>query len=147
MQTTLNDLKMYTENHQMKINQDKTKVILFNTAIKYEFTPELSLVNDLPLEVVEEVRLLGVQVTSDLSWRSNTSTMCKKGFSRLWMLRRLKPLCASVEELIDVYVKQIRCIVEFASPVWTAGLTLAEQSDIERIKKNCICHHTSRQIY
>ena len=49
------------------------------------------------------------------------------------MLRRLKPLGASVEELLDVYMKQIRCLLEFASPVWTGGLT--EESDIERIQK------------
>ena len=75
----------------MKINERKTKVILFNKAIKYDFMPHLTIDNGSPLEVVEEVRLLGVQVRSDLSWRSNTAVMCQKAYSRLWMLRRLKP--------------------------------------------------------
>ena len=35
---------------------------------------------------------------------------------------------ASVEELLDVDDKQIRCIVEYASPVWTCGLTQAEEN-------------------
>ena len=107
----LNELNGYTETHQMKIKQEKTNVILFN------FLPNLMLEADRPLQVVEEIRLLGVQVRADLSWRSNTTAMCQKAYARLWMLRRLKPLGASVDELLDVYDKQIRCMVEFASPV------------------------------
>ena len=61
--------------------------------------------------------------------------MIKKAFSRLWILRRLKPLGASTMELLDVYQKQVRCIVEYASPVWTGGLTLDEVHQIERVQK------------
>jgi hypothetical protein len=119
----------------MRLNQDKTKAILFNNAVKYDSLPNLRLENDSGVEVVEEMRLLGVQVRADLSWRSNTTTMCQSAYARLWMLRRLKPLGATVEELLDVYDKQIRCMVEFAAPVWTSGLTLAEENQIERVQK------------
>jgi hypothetical protein len=61
--------------------------------------------------------MLGVQVRSDLSWRSNTVAMCQNAYARLWMLRRLKLLGASEVELLDVYDKQIRCMAEFAAPV------------------------------
>ena len=60
--------------------------------------------------------------------------MCKSAYARLWMLRRLKPL-GVFDELLDIYDKQIRCMVEFASPVWTAGLTIAEINQIERVQK------------
>ena len=79
--------------------------------------------------------LQGVQVTADLSWRSNTLAMCQNAYSRLWMLRRLKPLGASFDELLEVYDKQIRCMVEFPSPVWTPGITLEETNQIERVQK------------
>ena len=42
---------------------------------------------------------------------------------------------ASDHELLDVYDKQIRCMVEFAAQVWTSGLTHAEISQIERVQK------------
>ena len=51
------------------------------------------------------------------------------------MLRRLKPLGATEDELLDVYDKQIRCMVEFGSPVWTSGLTIADSLQIERVQK------------
>ena len=130
IQSCINDLITYSNDHQMQINEKKTKVILFNNAIKYDFLPKINLHNNSSLEVVEEVRLLGVMVRSDLSWRSNTSAMCQKAYARLWMLRRLKPLGASVDELLDVYDKQIRCITEFAVAVWTPGVTKDEVNQI-----------------
>ena len=36
---------------------------------------------------------------------------------------------------MDVYDKQIRCMLEFATPVWTSGLTLAEMNQLERVQK------------
>ena len=51
------------------------------------------------------------------------------------MLRRLKPLGATTEELLEVFDKQIRCIAEFVSPFLTAGLTADENNQIERIQK------------
>ena len=135
VQEVLDDLKIYARTNEMRINHEKTKVILFNNALKYDFLPNLTLEEDCQLEVVDELRLLGVQVRADLSWRSNTNEMCKNAYARLWKLRRLKPLGASTDELLDVYDKQIRCMVEFAAPVWTSGLTLAETNQIERLQK------------
>ena len=55
--------------------------------------------------------------------------------SRIWILRRLKPLGASQEELIDVYIKQIRCILEFAVAAWNSGLNKGQIGQIERVQK------------
>ena len=113
----------------MKLNHEKTK------AAKYDFQPNLTLQDGSQLQVVDEIRLVGVQIRADLSWSSNTTAICQAAYSRLWMLRRLKPLGASESELLDVYDKQIRCMVEFCTPVWTSGLTKAEENQIERIQK------------
>ena len=65
--------------------------------------------------------------------------MCKKGYSRLWMLRRLKRLGASSSDMLDVFYKQIRCVLELAVSVWVPGLTQAESFQIERVQK-CALH-------
>ena len=106
----LGELCQFTEKHEMKLNQEKTKAILFNNAVKYDFQPNLTLKNGSQLEVTDELRLLGVQVRSDLSWSSNTTKIFQAAYSRLWMLRRLKPLGATEAELLDVYDKQVRCM-------------------------------------
>ena len=51
------------------------------------------------------------------------------------MLRHLKALGASISDLLDVYEKQIRCVLEFATAVWTPGLTQDEVNQIERVQK------------
>ena len=40
----LNDLNTYANEHQMKINENKSKIILFNNATKYDFLPELYII-------------------------------------------------------------------------------------------------------
>ena len=51
------------------------------------------------------------------------------------MVRRLKSLGASEGDLLDVYEKQIRSILEFACAVWTSRLTKDEVNQIERVQK------------
>ena len=85
------------------------------------------------LEVVEEFKLLGVIITSNLKWNKNIT---QKGFQRLMMLRRLKQLGASQTELKDIYEKQVRSILEFAAVVWHPGLTKKNTAQIERVQKS-----------
>ena len=51
------------------------------------------------------------------------------------MLRRLKGLGASKLELLDVYKKQVRSVLELAVPVWQPALTIQEKNQIERVQK------------
>ena len=55
------------------------------------------------------------------------------------MLKRLKKLGASQNEIKYVYFKQIRCVLELAVAVWTPGLTKGESHQIERVQK-CALH-------
>ena len=55
-----------------------------------------------------------------------------KGYKRLWVLRRLKILGASEKELLDVYQKQVRSVLELAVPVWQPALTTQEKKQIEK---------------
>ena len=87
------------------------------------------------MEVVESFKLLGVKIRSDLKWSENTDYICQRGYGRLWMLRRLKVLGANESELIDVYEKQVRSLLELAVSVWQPALTLSESSQIERVQK------------
>ena len=63
----------------MVINKNKTKVMLFNSGKKYDFLPKIQTDDGTTLEVIEEGELLGVLVRTDMSWKSNTDQLCKKG--------------------------------------------------------------------
>ena len=128
----------YARQNGMKINHKKTKLMIFNPCTSIDFMRELCL-DDVELEVVDEVRLLGLIIRSDLKWVSNTENMVTKANKKLWIIRRLKYLGAEVPDLVDIYIKQIRSILELAVPVWHDSITLAEQTDIERIQKSATC--------
>ena len=98
------------------------------------------------MEVVESTKLLGVVVHSDIRWYENTNYICKKGYQRLWMIRRLKNLGANELELLDIYHKQVRSVLELAVPVWHPGLTLQERDQIERVQK-CALHIVLGESY
>ena len=137
LQDQMNNLIQFTSENEMVINFKKTKVMLFNTGKKYDFQPEINFDDDNNcLDVVEELKLLGVKVTSDLKWHTNTQYICAKGYSRLWMLRNLKRYGASTNDLVDVYQKQCRSVLELAVPAWASGLTKSDIHQIERVQKS-----------
>ena len=119
----------------MKINEDKTKVMLFNRATKTDFLPTLELTKEKHIEVVEEMKLLGVMIRSDLKWASNTKLIIAKCYKRMWMLRNLRKFGADETNLLEVYFQQIRSITEMACPVWNAGLSQQEVRALERLQK------------
>ena len=95
------------------INAGVILYIINNLSLTSAFSIVFVFNND-ELEVVEEKKLLGVVLRSDLSWGANTEYMVKRANRKLWCLRRLKKLGARRSDLIDVYIKQIRSLLEFA---------------------------------
>ena len=51
------------------------------------------------------------------------SVHCKKGNKRLWFLRRLSKLGASIETLVEMFQLSIRNLMEQGAPVFTGGLS------------------------
>ena len=109
--------------------------MLFNTSKNYDFQPEMK-IEGIRIEVVNQMKLLSVIITDDLKWHANTANITKKAFGRLWILRRLKNMGASSATLIDIYYKQVRSVLEYASVVWNAGLKLDDIQKIGRVQKS-----------
>ena len=116
---------------QMKMNLQKTKFMVFNPTSNFDFIPEHK-----EIETNEEMKLLGLVIRNDLSWKSNTEQMIKRAYKRLWIVKRLIMNGACRKDLIDVYAKQVRSILEFGVPVWHPNLTERESKDIERVQKS-----------
>ena len=64
--------------------------------------------------------------------------MCRKAYSRLWMIRNMKKLGVGRADLLDVYNKQCRSLLELAVPAWAPGLTSKECKQIERVQKTAL---------
>ena len=133
----IDKIQEYSIENKMKINADKTNLILFNPCRSKDFLPNKSLQGS-DIKTVESVKLLGVTITSNFSWDENTKLIAKKCYERMWILKRLKNLGANKHDLLEVYVKQIRCIAEYAVPAWNSFLTGRNAIRLERIQKTAL---------
>ena len=54
---------------------------------------------------------------------------------RIWTLRKLQKLGLSQQFILDVYIKEIRSILEYSVPLWNGGITQKESQQIENVQK------------
>ena len=91
------EIKRWTENKKMILNQKKTKVMIFNFTNNYQFTTRLSL-NEENLEVVKNTKLLGIMLNDKLTWDENTEYLIKKAYKTMELLRRAAKFTSSKEK-------------------------------------------------
>ena len=132
-QLELDCIKLSISNNKMAINTMKTKSMLCSTWRKYDFQPEVQLKQGENLEVVQEIKLVGYMLRSDLKTCSNTTYIIKKAYKRMWIIRRLKTLGASTEQLLDVLNKQVLSVLSLGAPAWYGQLTMAERTHLNRV--------------
>ena len=97
--------------------------------------PQLRLGSGENLKVVEENKPLGFTFTTDLKWHKHVQNISKAGYAKLWLLQRFKRTNAPCHVLIDIYMKQIRSVLEYAVPAWATLLTEEDCRHLERIQK------------
>merc|ERR1712081_114943 len=131
----LEDIEDFTIHQNLKINESKTEVMVFNMSKCWQFPPEVGFSADKNLDYVRKAKVLGIMVSDDLKWAENTDYITSKALARLWTLRRLKNLGISNDVIFDVYPKEIRTILEFGVPVWNGGITFSDSAKIEAIQK------------
>ena len=72
----------------MKLNAKKSNAMIFNFTQDYQFSTRLYIENNL-LEIVQETKLLGTIISSDMTWYANTEMLVKRAYQRMIMLRKL----------------------------------------------------------
>ena len=73
-QQYLNRIETWTDDMKMKLNVKKSKVMVFNFTEDYQFSTRLYMENTL-LEIINETKLLGTIITSDLKCSKSTEML------------------------------------------------------------------------
>ena len=133
MQNELDQLNEYCRMSKMSISKEKSKCMIFNRSKKNDVMPELYLTPNSKLEVVEEMKLVGYKLRSDLKTTSNTQYIVKRAWQKMWVVRRLKALGASETEMLNVLRAQVLSVLHFASPAWSTQISARESSQIESV--------------
>jgi len=136
-QSYLNDISFWTKNNKMKINENKSELMVFNFCKDYQFSTRLVLEGQV-LETVQEKKLLGTIITPDLKWERNTNYIIKRANMRLEILRRISSFGASLSDLKTIYIAYIRGILEQNCTVWHSSLSAEDCQNIERVQKTSL---------
>ena len=102
-----------------------------------DFTTRLNIEGN-TLEKAHVSKLLGVWISEDLSWTKNCQEICKKAYSRLSMITKLKYVGVSTEDLLDIYILFIRSVTEYCAVVFHSSLTNEQSDKLEMIQKTCL---------
>ena len=86
------------------------------TKSQQEFEPIL--INGDALEVVDSVKLLGLNISSDLTWNIHINEILKKASKRLYFLLQLKRAKVTRTDLGLFYSSCIRSIMDYAVPAF-----------------------------
>ena len=132
-QNQLNLINDWTKKKKMRLNENKTKNMIFNFTKNFQFTTKL-FVNGEPLEIVKETKLLGTYITDDLKWTKNTSEIVKKAYQRMQLLFRAAIFTSNQQDLKKIYLTFIRSILEQSAVVWHSSLTLRNKHSLERVQ-------------
>ena len=127
----------WTDDMQMALNSTKTKFMVINFTKKFQFNTRIHL-NDNLLEEVEECRLLGLTITNQLTWHQNSENIVKKANMRMIILHKLVKFHLPTEEMVEIYILFIRCMLEYCCVVWHSSITEEESTNIERVQKTAL---------
>lgn len=133
-QDHLNKISEWTKEKEMKLNCKKSNYMIFNFSKNYQFNTRLYMESNL-LSQVKETRLLGVIISDNLKWHSNTASLVTRCYQRMTILRNLYPFHVPVEDMVNIYCLYIRSVAEQSSVVWSSSITSGEEYDLERTQK------------
>ena len=135
-QSQLEHISAWTNQNMMQLNEAKCKYMIF-TRTKENFTTRLA-INNKNLEKISVIQLLGVWISEDLSWDRNCQEICKKAYSRLSIITKLKYVGVSTMDLLDIYILFIRSITEYCAVSFHSSLTHQQSDKLEKIQKTCL---------
>ena len=115
-QQNLAKINSWTEFQKMKLNLDKTKLMIFNYTRKYQFSTRIE-TNSINLETIDSTKLLGVIVRNDLSWIDNTAFILKSAYKKMPLLTKLYTYNIPCSDLIHIYITYIRSKLEYGTLV------------------------------
>ena len=122
---------------KMIISEKKTKMMLFNFTENYQFSTRLNL-KGTNIQVVDQMKILGTIVKSNLSWDDNCYELIRKVNARMQLLRGVQNFGASKEEMVHLWIIFCRSVLEQSCVVWHSSLTQENSDDLERTQKSFV---------
>ena len=121
----------------MRINTLKTKEMIISFCRDPVVLPYIN-IDGAAIERVSQVKVIGVTLSSDLSWNSHVDGIVAKARKRVFLIYQLKRSGIGQRDLVRIYISVIRPVVEYACPAWHTDLPTYLSYNIELIQKRCM---------
>ena len=90
------------------------------------------------IEVVSTVKLLGLNISSDLRWNCHVAEISEKVASSFDFLKQLKRANIPAKDLLIFYLTCIRPVTEYACPVFHNVLPAYLSAELEQLQKRAM---------
>ena len=136
LQSEIESIKMISDDREMVLNPDKTKLMIINFTSSHQFQSLLSIPGSTTnIELCFKTKLLGYWLTVDMKPETHVNHILKIAYSRLWTISRLKSAEVSDDDIFHFYSMKIRSVLEFSAPVFFSMLNDQDITKIERVQK------------
>ena len=130
LQEDLNSLAIWSQQAGLLFNHNKCSLLRFghnNPQFNYS-------INDHPIPERNEIKDLGVWLSSDLNWSTHYDKVCGKAYGMLALIRRnVSPQC-SIEMKKVLYLCLVRSQLTYCSQLWRPRL-IKDIISLERIQR------------
>ncbi|KAK1788502.1 hypothetical protein P4O66_016924 [Electrophorus voltai] len=131
---------MHSSNHIIKFADDTTVVGLINKDNESAYREEVRelvswcKVNNLSsVEIVKNIKFLGVHIAENLTWTLNTSSITKTAQQRLYFLQKLREAHLPSPILTTFYRSTVESILSSCIITWFGNCTVFDHKTLQRI--------------
>ena len=136
-QLIVDEVVEWSRLNRFQLNTDKCKELRISFAKNKPDLPPLMPCGN-TLEVVDSAKLLGVTITSNLTWNLHVAEVIKKASKRLYFLLQLKRDHVPKSDLVTFYTSCVRSVCDYAVQVFHSSLPLYLINDLERVQKRAL---------
>ncbi|XP_073257878.1 uncharacterized protein [Porites lutea] len=137
IQSDVEELIAKSNQNKFQLNESKCKEIrILFAKLATDFAPIV--INGKAIEVVSTVKLLGLNISSDLRWNCHVAEISKKIVSRLYFLKQLKRANIPAKDLLIFYLTCICPVTEYACPVFHNALPAYLSAELEQLQKRAM---------
>lgn len=122
----------WCDRNNLQLNVNKTKEITVDFRKQHPTHTPLT-INGSAVESVKSTKFLGVHITDDLTWTTNTTSLVKKAQTRLHFLRRMRRADLPTSALTTFYRGAIESILTSSLSVWHGSCSAADKKALQRV--------------
>ena len=144
MEDEISNIRRWASENKMSINFNKTKEIVFRRPCPRQ---SLCLPNLTDIERVNNVKMLGVNITDNLKMDAHVKTILSACSQRLYLIKQIKNQGLCSEKLDIIFQALIISKMTYALPAWGGFLTVELSNSINAFFKRAFKYKLVSKIF